>query len=377
MLSATREAMTNRQKHHFVPENFYSSDSSSSSEEELEEELSLQENQVKRSMMRYGRPITSQTMKVSFIVKILALAAAMIVIPLELVLRNVVIEAERSFIVSFQTALHQSFFKYMSVVIVFFGEVLFVEACAVFIYLFADPLIGFKISLVTFFGVFMIAFIKLIYQIPRPFWRFDDIIAKRCNFDFSGPSDHAFLSTFFYAYTILIFAKYSESRFTRFRNMYLSLNGLFVILVAFSMNYLGNTFLFEGLIGIIYGLLYCIICFSLDSEIHSFCEKTAFIIKSTRKYKFKLFLITLIMFVAVLIIFNAFLNSFSINHEWVLNSLDDCEKESTFESRMGIDYTFNDSAVVFSIIGAGFGASTATTTIDNILWSETVLWKRL
>ena len=44
---------------------------------------------------------------------------------------------------------------------------------------------------------------------------------------------------------------------------------------------------------------------------------------------------------------------------------------------MGIDYTFMETAIVFAIIGAGFGASTATMIIENILWSETPLWKRL
>jgi len=44
---------------------------------------------------------------------------------------------------------------------------------------------------------------------------------------------------------------------------------------------------------------------------------------------------------------------------------------------MGIDFTFEDTAVIFSIIGAGFGASTATMTIENIVWSETSLFKRV
>jgi len=126
----------------------------------------------------------------------------------------------------------------------------------VFIYLYSDPLLGFKTSLVTFFGVFIIACIKLIYQIPRPFWKFNEINALTCNFDFSGPSDHAFLATFFYSYKILIFSKYSESNLTRWRNFLLAQNVILVILIIFSMNYLGNTFLFEGLIGVIYGLLY-------------------------------------------------------------------------------------------------------------------------
>lgn len=56
----------------------------------------------------------------------------------------------------------------------------------------------------------MIAFIKLFYQIPRPYWKYADIKGKICNFDFSGPSDHAFLSTFFFSYAIIIFSKYSD-----------------------------------------------------------------------------------------------------------------------------------------------------------------------
>jgi membrane-associated phospholipid phosphatase len=202
-------------------------------------------------------------------------------------------------------------------------------------------------------------------------------MGKRCSYDFSGPSDHAFLTTFFYSYIILIFSKYSDKSRQKLSTILLILNGLLVVLIAFSLNYLGNTFLFQSLIGAVYGIIYCVLCISLDSEIHTYCEKAAFIVKSSRKYKFKLFFLCLILFVGVVVYFNAALVSFKVSHEWILNTIDDCHSDKSYEYRMGIDFTFLDTAVLFSVIGAVFGAATATTTIENILWSETKLYKRV
>jgi len=245
MLAATRDAMNK------YPSGAFSESSSSSSDDDMDESPAprIKDNFARRSMMRYGKPITSNTMRVSYYIRIIVFAAAMVAIPLELVLRNVISDAERSMIVNFQKAFKSEFFTVLARIIVLFGEVLFIEALAVFLYLFADPLLGFKTSLVTFFGVFFIAFIKLIYQIPRPYWKYGDVLGKMCNFDFSGPSDHAFLATFFYSYNILIFWKYSEKRRPRLVVTLLSLNALFVIMVGLSMNYLGNTFMFESFIG--------------------------------------------------------------------------------------------------------------------------------
>ena len=375
MLGATRDGMQNSKNQNMILE--LNSESSSSSDDEYDKNFDKETADARRSMMRYGRPINPNTMRVSYYIRIIAFAAAMIAIPTELVLRNIVFDGEKDFIINFQKTFSGDFFTVLCNIIIFFGEVLFIEALAVFIYLFADPLLGFKSSLVTFFGVFIIAFIKLIYQIPRPYWKFLEIEGKKCNFDFSGPSDHTFLSTFFYSYIIIIFSKYSEVRRPRLAMTLLILNAVLVILIGFSMNYLGNTFLFEGLIGVIYGAIYCIICISLDSEIHSLWEKTAFIVKSSRKYKFKLFFLWLLLFVIVVIYFNAALVSFKVDHQWILNTIDDCHNDDSYEYRMGLDFTFEDTAVIFSIIGAWFGASTATITIENILWSETVFWKRV
>jgi hypothetical protein len=82
------------------------------------------------------------------------------------------------------------------------------------------------------------------------------------------------------------------------------------------------------------------------------------------------------LFVVVVIYFNAALVNFKVDHQWILNIIDDCHNDDSYEYRMGIDFTFEDTAVIFSIFGAGCGAPNATMTIENILWSETSFIKR-
>lgn len=376
MLKNTREGLGDQMKYSSLPEGFYS-DSSSSSDDEIDNTVETEKEEVRRSMIRYGVDPRMKTIRVSYYLKIFAFIAALIVIPGELILRNTLMDAERGFIKGFQDNLASGAVQFIAKWITQLGEVMFVEGWAVFLYLFSDSLLGFKTSMVTFFGVTMIAIVKLLYQIQRPFWIYSEIEGKQWNFDFSGPSDHAFLATFFYSYVILIYSKYTDRYVNRIRAGLLLFNALVVALVMLSMSYLGNTFLFQGIVGATYGAVYCIACVSLDKEIHSLWERTAFIIKSSRLNKFKLFFISLFVFILCVLYFNAALVTFKVDHDWTINISRWCEETSKFESRIGIDYTFQDISVVFAIIGATFGASQATMKMSNILWSETPFWKRL
>jgi len=82
------------------------------------------------------------------------------------------------------------------------------------------------------------------------------------------------------------------------------------------------------------------------------------------------------------IYYNCELVTWRVEQQWVMNALSNkaCltgpSSSTALDFRIGIDYSFLDTSVIFSIIGAGFGCSFATTTIENILWSETVVWKR-
>lgn len=58
----------------------------------------------------------------------------------------------------------------------------------------------------------------------------------------------------------------------------------------------GNYFLYQNILGYVFGLVFLCLCLIFDIEIHRYCEKVAFITKSSRYKKFNLFFTTLLMF---------------------------------------------------------------------------------
>ena len=53
---------------------------------------------------------------------------------------------------------------------------MFVKLIAAFLYLVADPVLGFKSAVTLYVGAFLISIIKLFYKVPRPFWLSDSVI---------------------------------------------------------------------------------------------------------------------------------------------------------------------------------------------------------
>jgi hypothetical protein len=73
-------------------------------------------------------------------------------------------------------------------------------------------------------------------------------------------------------------------------------------------------------LGMIYGLIYLIIILDLDEEIHRMCEKMAFVIRSSRKYKFYLFFFCIGAFIVLSIYFNAELTDWRMPENWFVNA---------------------------------------------------------
>lgn len=149
------------------------------------------------------------------------------------------------------------------------------------------------------------------------------------------------------------------------------------MLATLCLNFLGVAFYLEAITGVVYGVLYCGLCLQLDSEIHRISEMTAFIIKTSKKYKFYSMFSCLGVFVAAVIYYNSELITWRVEQEWIINSLDECPFDEDFEVRLGIDDTFKETSAIFGIIGLGFGASQATKKINNVTWAYTALWKRI
>ena len=155
-------------------------------------------------------------------------------------------------------------------------------------YLCADSLLAFKGAIVTCVGIYMIAFMNIIYKDGRPFWNNKSIISNGlCYFDFSSPSENSFLSFFFLNY-MLIMGRYKYAGETNrsinaaliFGVIYLNVNCYFAGIAN------GVTYLYQSLMGTLTGFVYLVLCLTFDKEIHRWCEKTGFILQSSRLRKF-------------------------------------------------------------------------------------------
>lgn len=148
-----------------------------------------------------------------------------------------------------------------------------------FLYLTTDSLIAFKSSILTCFGFYIITFLKLLYKDGRPFWVETDVKGYACAFDFSGPSYHLYTITFFWAYNIIMYCmKYAEEVnkwlvYSLFTALF-----LFGSWVSIAGLYTGSIFFYQNIIGMLYGLIFLVLCMNFDTEIHRMCEKTGFIV---------------------------------------------------------------------------------------------------
>lgn len=147
------------------------------------------------------------------------------------------------------------------------------------LYLTTDSLIAFKSSIMTCFGIFFITFLKLLYKDGRPFWINSDIIGYQCSFDFAGPGYHLHNLTFFWAYNIVMYCmKYAENVNNFIVYSLFGLLGLMGIWIVIAGLFSGTIYIYQNVIGMLYGIIYLVLCMNFDTEIHRMCEKTGFIV---------------------------------------------------------------------------------------------------
>jgi hypothetical protein len=195
--------------------------------------------------------------------------------------------------------------------------------------------------MLTGFGLYFMTFLKLLYKDGRPFWVSSTIVSYDCLFDFSGPSYHLFIISFFWPYNIIMYCmKYVEKVNNTLVNTLIIINGLFMAWLMISGLYTGTIFLYQNVIGMLYGLMYLVLCVNFDREIHKYCEKAGFIVQSSRKYKFYLFFLCIGLFVVCLIFYNCEVDNWTMPQTWVVNvnepvCIDDLLSSSN--NRLGLD----------------------------------------
>jgi len=127
--------------------------------------------------------------------------------------------------------------------------------------------------------MYFITFLKLLYKDGRPFWQNDKIDSHDCVFDFSGPGYHLYIITFFYTYNIIMYCmKYSENVNKRLVAVLFIALAILTVWIMIAGLYTGTIFIYQNIIGLLYGVIYLVLCLNFDREIHKLCEKTGFIL---------------------------------------------------------------------------------------------------
>lgn len=174
------------------------------------------------------------------------------------------------------------------------------------LFLCTDSLIAFKSAILTCFGIYFITFLKLLYKDGRPFWVLDPIEGLICSFDFGGPAYHLFIVSFFWVYNVIMYGmKYAERVNQLVVYSLFFCIFLFAIYVIIAGLFTGTIYIYQNVIGGLYGVVYLVFCMNFDAEIHRLCEKTGFIVQSSRKYKFYLFFLCIGIFIIALVYYNS------------------------------------------------------------------------
>ena len=246
--------------------------------------------------------------------KIICVALAIIIIPLEIFLENVLQNAEDVLIIKIQNNFSTStamevFFK----IPIYFVRINITCLFMCVFFLLTDSLLAFKAAFLTCFGIYLMIFFKLIYKDNRPFWDSPYIEGRICEFDFGGPALHLFIVCFFWVYNIIMyFMKYAKKINKPLVISLLVILFIISVWIIIAGQYTGTTYIYQNLIGCVYGFIYLVTCLSFDNEIHKLCEKIGFILYSSRKYKFYLLFVCVAMFILIYIYYNSENNYWSM-----------------------------------------------------------------
>ena len=142
----------------------------------------------------------------------------------------------------------------------------------------------------------------------------------------------------------------------------------------------GTNYIYQNVVGQLCGLVYLIFCLTFDDEIHRYCEKLGFIMKSSRSRKFHVFFFALACLVLGFAYYAA-LSDLSMPLYWIVNATKNEEIclqlfQNRANNNLGMNATFCNSAIIFVLIGANFGQTITLNFVKPLHWSHTQFWKR-
>ena len=138
--------------------------------------------------------------------------------------------------------------------------------------------------------------------------------------------------TTFWAYNIIMYRmKYADPPINKtIVNILFGSLALFGTWVVIGALHQGTTYLYQELMGLLYGGIFLVLVMNFDKSIHRQCEKTGFELEVSRKYKFYLFFLCIGLMTAISIYYLSLIESWITHLIWLENMTDTekyCEVE--------------------------------------------------
>ena len=203
-------------------------------------------------------------------------------------------------------------------------------------------------------------------------------------FDFGSPNSTLFILTFYYGYCLIMYRfKFASGQTSQLVNWLavavlatLNAQAYFCGLVN------GTSYLYQSAMGQIFGFIYLVLCLTFDSHIHKLCEKSGFVLQSSRSKKFQILLYCLAFYIAFTFFYLAFAANWIAPDNWVVNIIQVSPKcsekiEFSFNFHIGLNATYYNSALLFFLIGMVFGQSYSIQFVQPLRWVRTRWLKRV
>ena len=250
--------------------------------------------------------------------------------------------------------------------------------------LMCDSLLSFKSTILGTLGIYLLGMVQLAFKDGRPFWDKAEITSNgHCKSSFGSPNESAFLMTFFYPYIMIQFLFKYAPRPPYFLNFIFML----LLIVLWGLVYFqglvnGTSYIYQCVIGQILGFIYLVGCMTFDEEIHKYCEKTGFVIRTSRSRKFYLFFFVLFLITLETILYMTQQNSWSMPQDWIVNAYYHSPHCKTYFAtqtnyNLGLQSTYTTSGGLYVLIGAIFGQTYTLEYVKPLLWIYTPFWKKL
>jgi len=278
-----------------------------------EEELAQSENQLK----------TSKKMRhFSFIYVLIGFIMVFLML-LQIIFAAFLQEFDGNLIKSFQrlipiSAYKSTFFRVISIVLYKYTTFTFLNGLLSFLYFIVNPLISFKIALVTNLAIYLHGIITLLlYCEPRPFWTIPGIKTSGCEIAFTGPAYSQFTVTLISIYSLLVLKQY---RVVKGVISLALLNGflMFLNLITLLFNTLNaQYFFYQMILGVILAFMFAIAANFMDNSLTLLTLKLSFFHKSSKKYKFLLFIVLVLTFSLCMAFTTVLETNTLVKAEWV------------------------------------------------------------